>query len=727
MKIKKLINSNNWDKIYEKLAKNKIKPDTEISNGNSIIHLAAINNNEKIINYYLKKDNNILQKSNDEGNTPVHLLAIYGYVDLLKECIKVVPEFLNLQNNNNETISLLLYNDLDFIKWIQKYKPNNLLVNNINGENIYTKNLYDTNNKNDIGYKIIKYIISNNKKEINKYDGSLLSDAIKENKPHIAKLLINNKYDINKRDSRYISPFIYAVKNKNYDLINSLIKHGADINYCGPEGDYNPMIWTIINNEYKLIDLLLENNFNINNYNRYLETPLHYALYNKPYNSKITPTIISKLLYYGDLNIKNVNGQTPLHLLCKYHHWKNYSSIINRKELDIFIEDKANKRPFDYLNGNYIYDFIDVVVNSYTRLLDGNINYIDQCRTDLKSFECRSELKKYIFKTKRSIPLVEDNILMNQKINIITGTTVQHGLFNSDSLHNMIYMIQIMKKYKNIGLPFQYYINDKYINDKIQYSNNNLFKQPNEYVISDLVSIYMEYFYELLPYLIIWRSPTQYFVHHNLEFLLKKCLSSTNIRFVVLKLTLVTSPNSTHANIIIYDKINNTLERFEPYGTIPYLNNVALDNFIYDLGKRCFNSDLKYYKPKDIFGMVGFQTISNDSNPNVKKLGDPMGYCLSWTFWYLEMKISNPDVHPSIFIKQVMRKITDNDNLDGEKLFISFIRNYASELDKAKNTFMIESGVNLENVYNLALSSEDQTKVKNYLVSEFKKIIKERY
>ena len=725
MDIKKLINNNKWDEIYDKITKNKVDPYKELSNGNTIAHLAAINNNDNIINYFLNTDINALQKSNNEGNNAIHLLALYGYIDLLKQCIKKVPELLNLLNNNDENIPTLLYNDLDFIKWVLKFDNSNLFINDINNENIITKNMSNSKKINDDSYKILKLLFKND--SINNNNNSLLCYAIKENKSYIAKLLVNNKYDINKKDSRYISPFIYAVRNQDYNLMEFLIDNGADINYTGAEGDYNPMIWAILNNDNKIIEILLENKYDVNKYNRYIETPLHYALYDKEFNKTLSPTLISKMLYYGDLNIKNVNGQTPLHLLCKYHNWKNYSSIIKYKKLDIFIEDNINKRPFDYLNGNYIYDFIDVVVNSYTRLLNGNINNINQCKTNTNSIGCKNELKKYIFKTKRSIPISEDNMVMSQKINMITGNASPLGLFNSDSLHNIIYTVQLMKKYKNIGIPFQYYINDKFINDKILYINNNLYKKQHEFVISDLVKIYTEYFYEMLPYLIIWRSSTQYFVHDNLGFLLKKCLSAPKIRFIILKLTLVTSPNSTHANIIIYDKKNNILERFEPYGTIPYLDSSQLDIFIEDIGKKYINKDLKYYNPKDIFGAIGFQIISNDGNHMVKTLGSPSGYCLGWTLWYLEMKINNPDIHPNILLKNVMKNITNNNIVEGEKLFITFIKNYTTDLDKQKNEFLKQAGIKNQDIYSLVLNNNDQEKVKRLLVLEFNKIIEERY
>ncbi|QKF93829.1 ankyrin repeat protein [Fadolivirus algeromassiliense] len=725
MNIKKLINNNKWDKIYNLIIKKKINPEEIIANGNNIVHLAAINNNSKIINYFIDNNKQILNKSNDDGNTPIHLLAIYGYIDLLKQSIKKYPKFLDLLNNNNENIPNLLYNDAEFIEWVTKYKEFDILIDDINGQNIITKNITESSTIKDTNYKIIKNMINNNLDKIMNYNDSLLCYAIQENKPHIAKLLIKKGYDINKKDRGYSTPFLYAVKNKNYELIELLINKGANINYNGAEGDNNPLIFAINNNDDKMINLLVDNGFNINNYNRNLETPLHYALYNK--NTKLKPTTISKLLYYGDLNIKNTSGETPLHLLCKNQNWRNYNSIIKNKKMDIFIEDNRNKRPFDYIDGNGVYDFINLIVTSYSNQIDGQITSIDQCRKNPDSEICKHELKKYIFKTKRSIPIAEDQMIMGNKMKLIIGKNALHGLFNSDSLHNMIYTVIMLMKYKNLGIPYQYYFNDKFINDKIKITTNNLYSQPHEMVISDLVKIYNDYFFEIVPYLIIWRDSNRYFVHDDIHYHINKCLVSKNIRFILFKLTLVITPNSTHANIILYDKVKNTLERFEPYGVIPYLETNKLDEFIEQMGRKLINKDLTYYSPKDIFGTIGFQTISNDSRHEVKKLADPAGFCLSWTFWYLEMRLNNPEIHPSEIIKQSKDKIINTSIADGDKMFITFIRNYASDLDKQKNQFMASAGIHINEMYNLLLTPNDQRKITMYMTSIFGKIIEERY
>ena len=617
-----------------------------------------------------------------------------------------------------------MYYDLDFIKFITKNKKLNginIIIDDVYGENIITKNIKKCSNSTDKHYQIIKLLLSKQKKYINQNsEKSLLCESIKENKKILSKLLIDKGYDVNKKDKLYISPFLYAVKNKDYELIELLIKHKADINYNGPEGDYNPMIHALTNGDDKIIDLLLENNFDLKNHNRYLETPLHYILSNNKKN--YNPSLVSKFLYYGDLNAKNINGETPLHLLCKNYNLMNYNKIINNKKLDIFATNKDNKRPIDYVKGEHIYDFIDTVVTSYTNLIEGKINYTDKC-SNIESAECKKVLKQYIFKTKRSIPVVEDQIIMNNKIKIITGEKAIHGLFNSDILHNVIYMITMLKKYKNIGVPFQYYFQDKKINDSILLENNNIYKYESEDTISNLIKIYTDNFYELSPYLIIWKSSTQKYINPNLKIYLKKLLFNKDIRFIILKLTLVTE-TGTHANVLVYDKKTNIFERFEPYGVVPYLESDKLDDFLATWGKNVFNS--KYLSPKDIFkniGNIGFQTISNDTQQSVKKLGDPAGYCLAWTFWYLEMKINNPDTPTNKLLENSMKNILDNKDSDRNQLFIGFIRDYASNLDKLKNNFMINAGVNKNNMYNLVLTEDDHKRVLNKLSFEMKTLI----
>ncbi len=718
----KLINNNDWTKIYKQLVSDKISPTDELPNGNTIIHMASINNNKKIISYYLKNNINPLLKSNINGNTPIHLLATYIYTDTLKKCITTYPDFLTLLNNDNESISNILYNNLDLIKFMCSFKIN-LITDDTNGNNILTKNIDDTNKLNDNNYKIIKLLLKSQSKFIEDNPTSFLCYAINQNKPEIAKLLIENGYDINKKDKSFLTPLIYSIQNKQNDVFSMLLDKKVIIDYNGAEGDDNPMIYAVKNSNEYVIELLLKHNFNVTNYDRRIETPLHYALANK----SLSIETLTKLIYYSDLNIQNVYGQTPLHLLCKYHDLNNYNYVLSNKKMDIFIKDSAKKRPIDYLNGHTINNFLNLVVKNYgQQLTDKNYSYIlgniIKCKNNVKSDECNHELKKYMFATERSIPVLQDKL--NMKMKFIDGKQINHGLFNADAFHNMIYTIIILQKYKNVCIPFQYFINDKRINFKM--SNKNLYNFTSEKMVYELSNIYNDYFHEIHPYLLIWKNKDVNFIHKDFKFLMKKCLLSNKIRFIFIKLTLIPSASGTHANILIYDKVKNVLERFEPYGIIPYIDSNNLDLFIEKLGVECINKNVKYVKPSDMFDTLGPQVISNDSDYNIKKLGDPNGYCLAWTLWFLEIRVNNPDISAKEIMKNNLGNIVKSNSVNGDKLFINFIRNYAAELDSLKNNFMINANIDPKSIYDLNMGNSNMNKLMRKLKGEFGRIVDER-
>ena len=128
------------------------------------------------------------------------------------------------------------------------------------------------------------------------------------------------------------------------------------------------------------------------------------------------------------------------------------------------------------------------------------------------------------------------------------------------------------------------------------------------------------------------------------------------------------------ANILIVDKVQGTVERFEPYRTTNYVENEKFDELLEDrlvpILEKELKKKIKYYSPKDLMGGVSFQILSNDSDPTVKKMGDPVGYCLAWTYWYLEMRIANPDMSPPKLIKTSMNKIIKGNTTKGKFVFI---------------------------------------------------------
>ena len=101
-----------------------------------------------------------------------------------------------------------------------------------------------------------------------------------------------------------------------------------------------------------------------------------------------------------------------------------------------------------------------------------------------------------------------------------------------------------------------------------------------------------------------------------------------------------------HANILVYDFKNMTIERFEPYGNSELIDS-ELDNVLEE--ELTWNTGLKYIRPKDYLPYTSFQLISNELSPTNQKPGDFGGFCLAWCTWYLEHRIINKNNYNNIY------------------------------------------------------------------------------
>ena len=186
---------------------------------------------------------------------------------------------------------------------------------------------------------------------------------------------------------------------------------------------------------------------------------------------------------------------------------------------------------------------------------------------------------------------------------------------------------------------------------------------------------------------------------------IKKLLKDDKVDFIYIKLSLIPNGTSTHANLLLYNKKENIIERFEPYGSNDLLDQDKLNEFIEKLAKKIFNKKVKYINPKLFMNNTKFQLISSDSDPDNKKQGDPAGYCLAWTFWYLELRLNNPDVDSKILVENALKKIVNRDSNSNQVL--DYIRNYSHELDKLKNNFLKDCGIKKNDYYNNNFSDKD--------------------
>lgn len=678
--IETLLNKNRWDKIYKLIKNDKVDLRNKLYNDNNLLHIACVNNQKKIIKLMLKKDRNLIYVANNNGDTCMHLLSNYGYGDILKELLVEHPETINLKNNKNENILKLV-------------KKNDILEDTITKRLIETKNdddlLYYMYNKikktncDDDYYVKLKDIIIKNPDIIHVKENKLLINATKMEKIKLVELFLKYKADPNIKDEKYFTPLIYAVKTQNIKICKILIKHGADVNYFGPENDENLLIISIMNNQNEIIDLLIQNGVNMNTPDRHFDIPAHIALLRKDFNKDL----LFKILYLSDINAKNIDLITPLYYLIKYHNWKNFTTILKKKRK---------------------LDLVKYKVDSIIKMLND-----------------KNELKEFI---KQVYP---STIIFNRKIQNITikVNNTNYGKFNANVLHNMIYTIIFLKKYKNLCIPFQYYNVNKMTNDMFLLSNIKMCKSPIEMIMHNLINTYCTMFYQISPYLILWHDKYHLYIHKDLLFHMTKCMSSKEIRFIFIKVTLISDENSTHANIIIYDKKTGIMDRFDPFGYTPYLDTDILDEKLCMYFGKFFNNKkkkFKYLSTKELFNGIGFQVFSNDVMQMTKKYGDPNGYCLAWTYWYLEQRLKNPDVYPSKLIKKMSSEIIHNGSNDKDNGYITYIRNYASGLDNLKNHFMVMSGVSVHNIYDVIMTDDNLNMILLHLTKSFKYLVNNR-
>jgi hypothetical protein len=638
-----LLNEKKWDKIIS-LYKN---PRNIKINGNNLLHLACIRGETEAIKYYISQYPELFYVANSEGDTCAHLLAKYGYYDILKSYVKKYPEVIFFINKNSDTLLDLTLKEPKILIFI---------IDLIDSE--YFKDFKDTGATKVASLKcMIELIKLNNGKDI-------YLDIINK--------LLSKSYQLNQPNSYH--PLIIASKYNKPEIVETLLKHNADPNIRDIEEELSPLIKAVENKSYESVKILLENNADINYAGAEEDhLPINIALNNRDVTMidiLLDPKFNKNKL---DLSLKNRNLDTPLHIALKNSQDNDYLKESNLVELiknsDLNLKNIKNTTSLELLK-------------EYAKTKNIKIKQL------LKRNKIDKPNKEKI--TKIKMPQIKKNNI---------------GLFNSDVLHGAIYTYCILKKYSNLGIPIQKY---KLKSFNKEYNNYNFlvnYRTEEGNIIKDLILIYYDNLYELMPYLILWRSRDLYYYDTNLKKSIKKLLKDDKVDFIYIKLSLIPNGTSTHANLLLYNKKENILERFEPYGSNDLLDQDKLNEFIEKLAKKIFNNKVKYINPKLFMNNTKFQLISSDSDPDNKKQGDPVGYCLAWTFWYLELRLNNPDGDAKILVENALKKIVNRDSNSNQVL--DYIRNYSHELDKLKNNFLKECGIKKNDYYNNNFSDKD--------------------
>lgn len=670
-KSKKLDELPNIDELlatddWDTILKYYKKPRDVIINGNNLLHFACIRGNEYAINYYLVKYPELIFVSNENGDTCVHLLAKYKWDDILKKVLTKYPEAIKLINNDGKSLMHLMITEPTIMNWLINSLPKEYFEE-MTEEKVHTLSsmveLIKRNKGIDIYYETVKQLLA---KGFQVTDGPVFA-ASSMNKPEILNLLIHNPGT----------------------------GHAINLANIKDAGELTPIIYAVRNRAYDSVKVLLENGADINYGGpEGDELPINLAIQNND-NKMVEILLKNKKL---NLGIKDRYLNTPLHYSLEYEN-----NILPSNMLRLLYKGKK------YLNLKNLEGV------SPSRLLK------------------RSQNLQYYGKLMNAGDLTSSGELSNSSesseimIKMPETLNKNYGLFNSDAIHNSMYTIYLMNKYKNLGVPHILESQEKETKNLEHLNKFNFFKTEEGQILGDLLNIYLDNFPYLAPHLILWNSSNLNYYDSKLKIYCKKLLQNPKIRFIYFKLTLIPNSVGTHANLIIFDKETKTAERFEPYGSHQMMEEQKLNKFLKSLLTGIFGN-ITYKSPKMYLEDTKFQVVSSDSDPNIRKMGDPAGYCLAWCFWYLELRLNNPNVDSETLVKVAFENIQKlSSKTVTSNNYIDYIRDYSATLDKAKNEIMKKAGVPESEFYNSTyeINSENNRldKIADYLYKQFEKLV----
>lgn len=145
--------------------------------------------------------------------------------------------------------------------------------------------------------------------------------------------------------------------------------------------------------------------------------------------------------------------------------------------------------------------------------------------------------------------------------------------------------------------------------------------------------------------------------------------------------------DTAHYNILIIDRKNKTMERFESYGYGLKKNNLnkyyVFKSFDSKIDK--LYPSYTYISPEKFCPLDGLQEIEEEeiyNNSDIETYSDPGGFCGVWGIWYAELRLKYPNMDRKKLLNKASKIIMKQKNLR------SYIRNYSGKLNRHKSRIL---------------------------------------
>ena len=741
-----LIKNNKYEEFKKVITNDKlIDINFKDENGNYLIAYAIIKNNIDIVETMIKKEFRV-DITDQEGRSLLYLPIKYGYNEIIDLLIKY--------DKHNTGIPIVDFKDKFTnipLHYAIFFKNSSAIETLLHANS--NPNTTDENGNNSLHLAIYSQNFLICKKIIEKDVNINSKTSIGETALHIAcnfqlfdiiKLLIENGIDIDAQDyNNEITALVYSVNLNDNHTSKYLLHYGANPNIQDFMGN-TVAHYSIIEENYEILNELvnpekikIKPNFNIYNINS--ELPIHLLLTK---TTSLTDGILEKLIDKSNLNFQNSSGNTPLHLICKKNIWNEYSDILIKKKMNIFIKNHKGEMPIDYIAKTEINKFIDLITKSYLYILRNysfvwNEDWENMCNKELFYNSLTDDeikiLSKYYHNIDKEIDkeicykIINNKITTNYKhkiTNKITNkiTEDSKGQNNNMNCDNSSYPQKKNRKCVNLnmnskiefcsftGITLDILIGLIYLLNKYSFACSTL--TSNFITNTDLCNYFSSIGFkpnthcEFLNFEIVWVYKKLFF-SDNFANNFNKCINNMKIRFVVVPLGIELEEGS-HANYLIFDKKTYEIERFEPYGYgTPYKFNYdskLLDNILTFKFSE-INENIKYINPAKFLPKIGFQYLDVYES-KTKNIGDPGGFCALWSIWYTEMRLKYPDIERKTLVNKLFKEI--------KLMNVSFknlIRNYSINITNLRDELFKQSNITINDWLNEQYTQEQYSQI----------------
>jgi len=194
---------------------------------------------------------------------------------------------------------------------------------------------------------------------------SRLWEAARVGDANSVKQAIADGGDVNTVDLQNVSALLWAVKNKDANLVKALLAARADPNLVSQ--DSSPLHEAIRQHNTSLLDQLLSSGGNVNLQADFGKTLLHIAIQEDQWN--IVDTLLAKR---ADPKINNEGGVTTLHFAAAVGNREGMQKLVGLK-LPVDATNKNGKTPLHVASEKGHVDVIKVLLmaNANTAAVDG--------------------------------------------------------------------------------------------------------------------------------------------------------------------------------------------------------------------------------------------------------------------------------------------------------------------------------------------------------------------